>query len=395
MSWWRIELERGRRTVARMRADVSAGAALAIARVVASHFRARVILERAGAPSRQVDYPATRRNPTLVHHGLASSARFHLIGKGREPLADLYVLDGVLADRIAHVIANRTRSRVVVLRNVVDAKGGSFHTRMATARPAPIRPLVNGNPPPGWAALKGRRPTTMREAVAQLLEAARFAGVAKEVRSGKQDLLKSLEFARGFMRSERERAILDRAIRLVRRFQKNPTRGRARSRGKFQHTRLSSARGIARKSIRTAKSGKARIIVGCPKGKFRRGRCTTSTRALAKLTPKAKRNPADLAALEREHPREAAAARRTFKRWHGFEARRVLTANVAPRIPRVLIALGELHTVVYESDKWTSRRELYRHQTKKPRPLLCTGPDGRGLFLIGGRTRVTALGLVN
>lgn len=40
-------------------------------------------------------------------------------------------------------------------------------------------------------------------------------------------------------------------------------------------------RSCAPGSIRTVKSGKARVLICCPKGKFSRGRCKVGTRAIA------------------------------------------------------------------------------------------------------------------
>lgn len=89
-------------------------------------------------------------------------------------------------------------------------------------------------------------------------------------------------------------------------------------------------------------------------------------------------------------------ARRTFRMWHDFDPSDVVMMKPAGRtIPRVLVKLGEIPTFVYSSDKWTGKRELYEHATRKPYPVLCTGPDGKGLYILGGRTRVTERGLVD
>jgi len=90
---------------------------------------------------------------------------------------------------------------------------------------------------------------------------------------------------------------------------------------------------------------------------------------------------------------EAAAA--TFRKWNGFDPNAVQTTRAQRAIPRTLVRLGELVSVVYRSDKWSGKPKLYEHRTARPHPLLCTGPNGRGLYWIGGRTRVTARGLVH
>jgi len=89
------------------------------------------------------------------------------------------------------------------------------------------------------------------------------------------------------------------------------------------------------------------------------------------------------------------AADATFKKWHGFKPRNVQRLRGSRVIPRVLVKLGEVVQFVYRSDKWGGKPVTYEHRTKTPRPQLCTGPDGRGLYIVGGRTRVTARGLMH
>jgi hypothetical protein len=67
-----------------------------------------------------------------------------------------------------------------------------------------------------------------------------------------------------------------------------------------------------------------------------------------------------------------------------------------------MVRLGELHSVVYRSDKWAGGPDnprgkslLYEHTTQRPRPVLATDPDGRDLFIVGGKMRVTADGLIH
>ena len=92
-------------------------------------------------------------------------------------------------------------------------------------------------------------------------------------------------------------------------------------------------------------------------------------------------------------PRKAAS---TFKRWHGFDADEVVQLKgPGKRIPDTLVALGELVEIVYRSNKWDGEPKLYRHKTSKPHPMLATDPTGRALYLVGGRVKVTARGLVN
>lgn len=152
-------------------------------------------------------------------------------------------------------------------------------------------------------------PTTVREAIAEVIDAAKFPVVAKEVRSGKQDPVKSLEFVRRFMSTERQRSIIDQALRLARRFPgrlldspavQNPPRAsrrvrRAVSSGRFakarHHAASSVTRGVRRLdskrrvTFRPFGARDARRLTANPRGLERRYQSERSFRtALAKFT---------------------------------------------------------------------------------------------------------------
>jgi len=161
-------------------------------------------------------------------------------------------------------------------------------------------------------------PTTLLEAVGQVLDAARWPGLAKDVRSGKMAPEPALELAHRSSNSMVQRSNLMKALRLVRR-----------------------------------------------------------------LSPK-------------PNPTELARAKKTFRKWHEFDATKAKRMKGPSRtIPKTLVKLGDLVSVVYESDKYTGKRELYEHKTKRPHPVLATDPDGRNVHIIGGKMKVTADGLVN
>lgn len=255
------------------------------------------------------------------------------------------------------------------------------------------------------------RPTTVREAIAEVIESAKFPVVAKEVRSGKQDPVKSLEFVRRFMGTERSRAIIDQALRLARRFpgrllddpvrpnrrRKGPARplsrrrvgpGRARPAGRGRVNPV--PRWVAPGSVRTVKRGKAQVLVGCRRGQWKpkaRGRkkCQGPMRALeVRKNPSPSRGGSD---LER--------ARQTYAMWSELEPGQVTRHKAPARVPRVAARLGELVSVTYRSNKYDGKMRLYQHETKRPRPVLVTDPDGRDVFIVGGKMQVTADGLVN
>ena len=135
---------------------------------------------------------------------------------------------------------------------------------------------------------------------------------------------------------------------------------------------------IARKALEALASGKPR---------------RSSARARAKATarkPRAiarpRRNPAA--------PSELELAKKTFRHWHGFGPKDVLAARAEARIPRTLVKLGTIPKIIYRSNKWDGKATTYEHATSGPQPWLCTGPDGRGLFIVGGNVKVTKRGLV-
>jgi hypothetical protein len=108
-----------------------------------------------------------------------------------------------------------------------------------------------------------------------------------------------------------------------------------------------------------------------------------------------RRNPRSGSELER--------ARRTFEKWHENAPRKAVRMKGPSRtIPKTLVGLGRLVSFVYESDKFaggpdnpTGKRLLYEHETKAPRPVLATDPDGDAVHIVGGRMKVTADGFVN
>lgn len=92
---------------------------------------------------------------------------------------------------------------------------------------------------------------------------------------------------------------------------------------------------------------------------------------------------------------EVRRARRTFRKWHEFDAHRVTRVKAPARIPKTMVKLGDLVSVVYRSNKYTGKPTLYEHKTKRPQPVLATDPDGREVHIVGGNMKVTADGLVN
>jgi len=85
-----------------------------------------------------------------------------------------------------------------------------------------------------------------------------------------------------------------------------------------------------------------------------------------------------------------------FETWHEFKSNRVNRVKVPSRtIPKHVVGLGKVVRIDYISNKWEGKPVTYTHSTKRPHPELVTDPDGRQLYLVGGRMKPTADGLVN
>jgi hypothetical protein len=163
----------------------------------------------------------------------------------------------------------------------------------------------------------------------------------------------------------------------------NPSRSR-----RARLVRASMRRAFNRKERRAIAQGAGGRAPGKSRGVVSRhgARRKARTGSSLKATHRPRRNPSS-AQLER--------AAGTFRKWHDFAPHNVRRVKGRKAIPSVLVKLGEIVQFVYRSDKWSGKPVTYEHRTKLPRPQLCTGADGRGLYVIGGRTRVTARGLVD
>lgn len=63
------------------------------------------------------------------------------------------------------------------------------------------------------------------------------------------------------------------------------------------------------------------------------------------------------------------------------------------RLPRVLVKLGRLRALIYQSDRGCrGRMRTYIHFMERPPLLTCDG-RGRRLYIVGGRYRITRRGI--
>lgn len=83
-----------------------------------------------------------------------------------------------------------------------------------------------------------------------------------------------------------------------------------------------------------------------------------------------------------------------FERFTGMDAEEIGSVNV-PEIPPVGVAVGTLDGVLYTTVR-DGVTEKYIHKFKaKDRPLLVVSPDGKSMFIVGGRYDFTERGIVD
>jgi hypothetical protein len=61
----------------------------------------------------------------------------------------------------------------------------------------------------------------------------------------------------------------------------------------------------------------------------------------------------------------------------------------------VLVKGGDVHSIVYRSNKYDGKHKLHEHRFKRPLPVLGFDPDGRAAYLVGGGYKITGDGLVD
>ena len=86
-------------------------------------------------------------------------------------------------------------------------------------------------------------------------------------------------------------------------------------------------------------------------------------------------------------------ARQLFERFHSFAPPQILYRPCRRMIPNVLVKLGQLRGVIYSSDKeQCGRPRTFIHFMETP-PLLASDADGKQLYIVGGKYRVTSRGI--
>lgn len=86
-------------------------------------------------------------------------------------------------------------------------------------------------------------------------------------------------------------------------------------------------------------------------------------------------------------------ARAMFRLFHCFPGTKVVRQPCRRLIPKVLVHLGYLRGLIYSSDRGSpGRYKTYVHFMETPPRLTCD-PRGSGLYIVGGRYRVTPWGI--
>lgn len=62
--------------------------------------------------------------------------------------------------------------------------------------------------------------------------------------------------------------------------------------------------------------------------------------------------------------------------------------------PKWLVEIGDLKSVIYDSDKGGEGKDSYIHHFKRPLPKLATDPEGKRLFVAGGNYYTNWRGIV-
>lgn len=83
-----------------------------------------------------------------------------------------------------------------------------------------------------------------------------------------------------------------------------------------------------------------------------------------------------------------------YERFTGHEAEIVGAVNYPP-LPKAVTVIGTLDEVCYTTVR-DDRRERYRHKfNAQSAPVLCVGPDGKQLYIVGGAYLFTERGIVD
>lgn len=87
-------------------------------------------------------------------------------------------------------------------------------------------------------------------------------------------------------------------------------------------------------------------------------------------------------------------AARLYERFSGHEAEAVGKVTI-PALPKTMVSVGEVDFIGYTTIR-DGKVEKYIHKfAQKDKALLCVSPDGKQIYLVGGRYTFTERGIVD
>ena len=135
-----------------------------------------------------------------------------------------------------------------------------------------------------------------------------------------------------------------------------------------------------KRSFRTIRKGDHLIIVGCPKGKWKKGRCDVGMELQSILHPKNEKNPCKF--------------KLAIKKYKEFNFKDIKGASEIDinelKDDAVLVFIGYVDYLAYISDK-EGEEITYEHEFGEEsgqKPLLFTNPEGNLLIIYGGKFKV-------
>ncbi len=277
---WLINTADRKRALATLIGSLPDTHARRVAQVIADKLEAKVVMV--------MDHGPRRRNPTLVHHGLAKDADWHVLwAVNGAAAADLYTPARDLAKRVTQAISDVVGARMVLLDNLALPKYLRDHQVVLEAKP------------PGWRAPRPRR-DPFRPSCVRLNPARKKARKG----SGEADV-------REYLRSQFPDGYRIKGGEVHYRTHKGFTYGTDPSRWRWAYFGTLSdvvrqmpllpdetdnplPRWADPRSVRTVRRGGTRIRVACPEGHWhplaRSARqCDVGMRAIEKAAPASQR----------------------------------------------------------------------------------------------------------
>jgi hypothetical protein len=82
-----------------------------------------------------------------------------------------------------------------------------------------------------------------------------------------------------------------------------------------------------------------------------------------------------------------------YQQFNRFPADQIEHVHHNRQIPPVVVGLGELRGIIYQSDKWQPGRPRTYIHFLEDKPRLVSNVEGTQLYLVGGNYRITSHGI--